>query len=97
MPMVLLSGFVFPIENMPEVIQWFTYLIPLRYFLLIPRPIFLKGVGCAAGARAGGLGRGHPLARHPEAPEAGGVTRRVDYLRPLTRGARRPQLRVVAC
>lgn len=44
-PMVLLSGFVFPIENMPEVIQPFTYLIPLRYFLVILRAIFLKGVG----------------------------------------------------
>jgi ABC-2 type transport system permease protein len=45
MPMVLLSGFVFPIENMPAVIQPFTYLIPLRYFLVILRSIFLKGVG----------------------------------------------------
>jgi ABC-2 type transport system permease protein len=45
MPMIYLSGFVFPIENMPEVIQWFTYLIPLRYFLIIVRGIFLKGIG----------------------------------------------------
>ena len=45
MPMVLLSGFVFPIENMPEAIQTVTYLIPLRYFLVILRGIFLKGVG----------------------------------------------------
>ena len=45
MPMVYLSGFVFPIENMPAVIQPFTYLIPLRYFLVILRSIFLKGVG----------------------------------------------------
>jgi ABC-2 type transport system permease protein len=44
-PMVFLSGFVFPIENMPAVIQPFTYLIPLRYFLVILRGIFLKGVG----------------------------------------------------
>jgi ABC-2 type transport system permease protein len=44
-PMVFLSGFVFPIENMPVVIQWFTYLIPLRYFLVVVRAIFLKGVG----------------------------------------------------
>src|SRR3546814_18266111 len=33
-PAVLLSGFMFPIANMPEVIQWLTYLQPLRYFLL---------------------------------------------------------------
>jgi ABC-2 type transport system permease protein len=45
MPMIYLSGFVFPIENMPRVIQWVTYLIPLRYFLVIVRGIFLKGVG----------------------------------------------------
>ena len=45
MPMVYLSGFVFPIENMPAAIQPFTYLIPLRYFLVILRSIFLKGVG----------------------------------------------------
>lgn len=44
-PMVFLSGFVFPIENMPEAIQPITYLIPLRYFLVILRGIFLKGVG----------------------------------------------------
>ena len=44
-PMVFLSGFVFPIENMPAVIQPVTYLIPLRYFLVILRGIFLKGVG----------------------------------------------------
>ena len=45
LPMVFLSGFIFPIENMPAAIQPFTYLIPLRYFLVILRGIFLKGVG----------------------------------------------------
>ncbi|MBI4265858.1 MAG: ABC transporter permease [Acidobacteria bacterium] len=45
LPMVFLSGFVFPIENMPDVIQPITYLVPLRYFLVILRGIFLKGVG----------------------------------------------------
>jgi ABC-2 type transport system permease protein len=45
MPMIYLSGFIFPIENMPAVIQPFTYLIPLRYFLIIVRGIFLKGIG----------------------------------------------------
>lgn len=44
-PMIYLSGFIFPIENMPAVIQPFTYLIPLRYFLEIVRGIFLKGIG----------------------------------------------------
>jgi ABC-2 type transport system permease protein len=45
MPMIYLSGFIFPIENMPAIIQPFTYLIPLRYFLVIVRGIFLKGIG----------------------------------------------------
>ena len=44
-PMLYLSGFVFPIENMPDLIQPITYLIPLRYFVVILRGIFLKGVG----------------------------------------------------
>lgn len=45
MPMIYLSGFVFPIENMPEWIQPITYAIPLRYCLVILRSLFLKGVG----------------------------------------------------
>jgi ABC-2 type transport system permease protein len=43
-PMVFLSGFIFPIENMPRPIQWLTTVIPLRYFLVIVRGIFLKGL-----------------------------------------------------
>jgi ABC-2 type transport system permease protein len=43
MPSILLSGFMFPIANMPQIIQYITYLIPLRYFLVIVRGIFLKG------------------------------------------------------
>lgn len=44
-PMFILSGFSFPIHSMPEVLQWMTYLDPLRYFLVIVRGTFLKGVG----------------------------------------------------
>ena len=44
-PMIYLSGFIFPIENMPRVIQYATYVIPLRYFLVIVRGVFLKGIG----------------------------------------------------
>jgi ABC-2 type transport system permease protein len=44
-PAVLLSGMVFPIANMPQVVQWLTLLNPLRYFLIIIRGVFLKGVG----------------------------------------------------
>lgn len=45
LPSVLLSGFMFPIMSMPKAIQMVTYLIPARYFLVIVRGIFLKGVG----------------------------------------------------
>jgi len=48
MPMMIFSGFAFPIESMPPVIQAVTYVVPLRYFLTIVRSIFLKGVGIAA-------------------------------------------------
>jgi ABC-2 type transport system permease protein len=44
-PQLILSGFIFPIENMPALIQGITYFIPLRYFLAIVRSLFLKGVG----------------------------------------------------
>jgi ABC-2 type transport system permease protein len=47
LPFFMLSGFVFPIANMPAVVQWLSYLNPLRYFLVIIRGIFLKGTGLA--------------------------------------------------
>lgn len=47
MPMIYLSGFAFPIENMPKIIQYITYLIPLRYFLVVLRGVILKGLGFA--------------------------------------------------
>lgn len=48
MPFVLLSGFAFPVENMPKAIQAVTHLIPLKYYLQILRGLFLKGVGLEA-------------------------------------------------
>jgi ABC-2 type transport system permease protein len=45
LPFFMLSGFVFPIANMPDVVQYLTYVVPLRYMLVIIRGIFLKGVG----------------------------------------------------
>ncbi len=47
LPFFMLSGFVFPIANMPVPVQWLTYLNPLRYFLIVVRGIFLKGSGLA--------------------------------------------------
>jgi ABC-2 type transport system permease protein len=46
-PAMLLSGFAFPIANMPRAVQWLTLFDPLRYFLLIIRGIFLRGIGAA--------------------------------------------------
>ncbi|MCX6826708.1 MAG: ABC transporter permease [candidate division Zixibacteria bacterium] len=45
LPSVMLSGFIFEIKNMPALLQYITYLIPARYFLLIIRGIMLKGSG----------------------------------------------------
>ena len=47
MPAFLLSGFMFPIANMPQAFQWLTLVNPLRYFMEIIRAIFLKGVGAS--------------------------------------------------
>jgi len=44
-PAMLLSGFAFPVRNMPPVVQYLTYLNPVRYFMEIVRGIFLKGTG----------------------------------------------------
>lgn len=47
LPSVVLSGFIFPIESMPRVLQWLSAVIPARWFVLIARGIMLKGVGLA--------------------------------------------------
>ena len=44
-PLFILSGFAFPIAAMPTALQWFTLINPLRYFLIVIRAVFLKGVG----------------------------------------------------
>jgi len=45
LPSFLLSGFIFPISSMPKIIQFISYLVPAKYFLIILRGIFLKGNG----------------------------------------------------
>lgn len=47
LPALLLSGFFYPIENMPPILQAVTAIVPARYFLVVIRGIFLKGVGVA--------------------------------------------------
>ena len=46
-PTILLSGFAYPVANMPQWVQYITILNPLKYYLIILRSIFLKGVGIA--------------------------------------------------
>ena len=45
LPSIFLSGFFFPLEAMPAVLRWLSYLMPLRYYLVILRALLLKGVG----------------------------------------------------
>jgi len=47
LPTLLLSGFIFPIENMPVVLQWLSVIVPAKYFLEIIKMIMLKGGGMA--------------------------------------------------
>ena len=47
LPSIFLSGFFFPIDAMPKVLQWVSYIIPLRYYLIIIRALLIKGVGVA--------------------------------------------------
>ena len=45
LPSIFLSGFFFPLEAMPKVLQWISYIVPLRYYLIIIRALLIKGVG----------------------------------------------------
>lgn len=45
MPAILLSGFISPVEDMPVFLQYFTYINPIRFFMVLTRGIFLKGMG----------------------------------------------------
>jgi ABC-2 type transport system permease protein len=45
MPTLLLSGFIFPLDSLPKVLQWLSYVVPARWFLTIVRGIMIKGAG----------------------------------------------------
>ena len=53
-PFFMLSGFTFPIRNMPQLAQWLTFLNPVRYFMEIVRGVFLQGAGVAGAVAADG-------------------------------------------
>ena len=78
-PMIYLSGFIFPIENMPWWIQPITYLIPLRYFVIILRGMFLKGVGLETfwpqALALAVVGSSDPRSRDTSVQQAAGVSR----------------------
>jgi ABC-2 type transport system permease protein len=48
LPSIFLSGFFFPLEAMPQFLQWISYIVPLRYYLIIIRALLIKGVGAGA-------------------------------------------------
>ncbi|MBS0000653.1 MAG: ABC transporter permease [Cyclobacteriaceae bacterium] len=48
LPTIILSGFIFPVENMPKILQWISYLIPAKWFITIVKGIMLKGLGIEA-------------------------------------------------
>jgi ABC-2 type transport system permease protein len=48
LPSLFLAGFFFPLEAMPKILQWISYIFPLRYYLVIIRSLMLKGVGISA-------------------------------------------------
>ena len=79
-PAFMLSGFTFPIRNMPLAVQYLTYLNPLRYFMEIVRGIFLKGVGLSVlwpqMAGAGGVRRGDHDPERAAVPQASGLSTR---------------------
>jgi ABC-2 type transport system permease protein len=45
LPAFLLSGFAYPIRSMPPVLQWITYIVPAKYFVILLKGVYLKGVG----------------------------------------------------
>ena len=45
MPSILLSGMVYPIESMPQVLQWLTIIVPARWFIAAIRKLMIMGVG----------------------------------------------------
>jgi ABC-2 type transport system permease protein len=47
LPTILLSGFIFPVENMPKILQFLSHIVPAKYFIIIVKSIMLKGTGLA--------------------------------------------------
>jgi ABC-2 type transport system permease protein len=48
LPSIFLAGFFFPLEAMPKVLQWISFFIPLRYYLVVIRSLMLKDIGISA-------------------------------------------------
>lgn len=79
MPSFLLSGFMFPREAMPVVVQWLGLALPLTYYLTVLRGVLLKGIGLvsvAGVADARGVRRGDRRIQRPAVQQAAGVGQR---------------------
>ncbi len=48
LPSIFLAGFFFPLQAMPKILQWISYIFPLRYYLVIIRAVMIKGTGFSA-------------------------------------------------
>jgi ABC-2 type transport system permease protein len=47
LPTIILSGFIFPVKDLPEILQWLSHAVPAKWFLIVVRGIMLKGQGLA--------------------------------------------------
>lgn len=48
LPVILLSGMVFPIENMPSILQWISHIVPAKWYIIAVKDVMIKGLGTAA-------------------------------------------------
>jgi len=45
LPVILLSGMVFPIENMPDILQWLSNIVPAKWYIIAVKDVMIKGLG----------------------------------------------------
>lgn len=48
LPVILLSGMVFPIENMPDVLQWLSNIVPAKWYIIAVKDVMIKGLGAGS-------------------------------------------------
>ena len=55
LPVILLSGMMFPIENMPDILQWISNIVPAKWYIIAVKDIMIKGLGAGAILKAVGI------------------------------------------